>query len=87
VKAFHRFEDYPSSGCNKSGSPGCVFGVVATTGYKALPKGVVVSVKVLLCNYRVRWEIAEMVSGPMESTTDSVVACRQSCSRCGGYAG
>jgi hypothetical protein len=57
VKAFHRFEDYPSSGCNKSGPPGCVFGVVVTTGYEALPKGVVVGVNLLLCNYWVGWEI------------------------------
>jgi hypothetical protein len=50
VNAFHRLEDYPSSGCtsNKSGSPGCVFGVVVTNGYEALSKGVVVGVKVLL---------------------------------------
>jgi hypothetical protein len=45
------------SGSNKSGSPGCVFGVVVTAGYEALPKGVVVIVKLLLCNYWVGWEI------------------------------
>jgi hypothetical protein len=55
--------------------PQAVLGVVVTAGYEALPKGVVVGVK-SLCNYWVGWEIAEIVSGPLESTTDTVVACR-----------
>jgi hypothetical protein len=49
VKVFHRFVDYPSSGRNKSGSPGCVFGVVVTAGYESLPKGVVVVVGGVRC--------------------------------------
>jgi hypothetical protein len=57
VKAFQCFEDYPSSGCNKSGSPVSIFGVVATAGYEVLSKGVVIGVKLLLCNYWVGWEI------------------------------
>jgi hypothetical protein len=57
VKTVHRFEDYPSSGHNKSGSLGCVFCVAVTAGYEALPKGVVVGVKLLLCNCWVGLEI------------------------------
>jgi hypothetical protein len=85
VKAFHSFVDYPSSGGNKSGSPGCVFAVEVTAGYEALPKGIVVGGKLPLCNYWVGWEMAEMVRGQMKSTTDTVSG--QSCNRGGGDAG
>jgi hypothetical protein len=42
VEVFNRFEEFPSSGRSKSGSPGCVFGVVVTAGSETLPKRVIV---------------------------------------------
>jgi hypothetical protein len=50
VKEFNSFEDFPSSGRNESGYPGCMFGVVVTAGYETLPKRVVVVVELVLCD-------------------------------------
>jgi hypothetical protein len=44
-------DDNPSCGRNESGFPGCMFGDVVTADYEALPKGVVVGVRLLLCDY------------------------------------
>jgi hypothetical protein len=57
VKVFRSFEEFPSSGRNKSGSPGSVFGVVVTSGNETLPKRVVVVLELLLCDDWFGWKV------------------------------
>jgi hypothetical protein len=56
VKVFNSFE-FPSSGRNKSGSPGCVFGVTVIAGNETLPKRVVVVFELFLCDDWFGWKV------------------------------
>jgi hypothetical protein len=57
VLTFHRFEDFPSSRRNKSGSPVSVLGIVVTAGEESWSKGAEEICKLLLLEDVFGWKI------------------------------